>query len=68
MESDKTDKLYELIDNIPVTEENAELIKEIKEDLARKRLYSSFEQDRNVRTKKRKKISERKNKEDKSRF
>lgn len=68
MESDKTDKLYELIDNIPVTEENAELIKEIKEDLARKRLYSSFEQDRNVRTKKRKKISERKNKEDKSGF
>ena len=34
MEQQKTDKLYELINNIPVTQDNAELIKEIKHDLA----------------------------------
>lgn len=34
MEQNKTDKLYELINNIPVTEDNMELIKEIKGDLA----------------------------------
>lgn len=49
MEQDKTNKLYELINNIPVTEENADLIKEIKNDLARKRLYISLKENRNIR-------------------
>lgn len=55
MEQDKTDKLYELINNIPVTEQNIEIIKEIKKDLARKRLYICFKKNRNFRKKKRKK-------------
>lgn len=36
------DKLYELIDNIPITPENALIIEQIKKDLERKRLYSCF--------------------------
>lgn len=53
MEQDKTDKLYELINNIPITEENAELIEEIKNDLARKKLHICSTKNRNVRSKKR---------------
>lgn len=49
MEQSKTDKLYELINNIPVTEDNMEIIKEIKNDLARKRLYICSKENRNVR-------------------
>ena len=33
MEEEKTNKLYELINNIPVTDENSEIIKQIKKDL-----------------------------------
>lgn len=40
MKQDKTDKLYELINNIPITDDNAEIIKEIKKDLA-ERDYTS---------------------------
>lgn len=61
MEEEKINKLYELIDNIPVTADNVEIIKEIKNDLARKRLYICLEKNRNVRTKKREKCDERKN-------
>ncbi len=42
MEQDKTDKLYELISNIPVTEENAEIIQEIKNDLAARDFTSAL--------------------------
>ncbi len=35
MNEDKIDKLYELINNIPVTDENFQLIEEIKSDLSR---------------------------------
>lgn len=49
------DKLYELINNIPVTEDNVEIIKDIKKDLARKRLYICFRENRNFRTNKREK-------------
>ena len=37
------DKLYELIDNIPVTQENAGLIEEIKEDIATKNYTAALE-------------------------
>lgn len=43
MEQDKTDKLYELINNIPVTEDNAQIIKEIKNDLAQRDYSSALE-------------------------
>lgn len=36
MEQEKVTKLYELIRNIPLTEENTEIIKEIKEDIENK--------------------------------
>ncbi len=36
MEQEKTEKLYELINNIPITEENVDIIKEIKNDLAQR--------------------------------
>lgn len=61
MDEEKIDKLYELIDNIPVTADNVEIIKEIKNDLARKRLYICLKENRNVRTKKREKCDEGKN-------
>lgn len=48
------DKLYELIDNIPVTLENAGIIEEIKDDIARKKLCRGLTKNRNVRKKKRK--------------
>ncbi len=58
MEEEKVDKLYKLIDNIPVTSDNVEIIKEIKSDLERKRLYICLKENRNVRTKKREKNNE----------
>lgn len=61
MDEEKIDKLYELIDNIPVTADNVEIIKEIKNDLARKRLYICLKENRNIRAKKREKCDERKN-------
>lgn len=61
MDEEKIDKLYELIDNIPVTVDNVEVIKEIKNDLARKRLYICLKKNRNVRTKKREKCNKGKN-------
>lgn len=42
MEQDKTEKLYELINNIPVTEDNAQIIKEIKNDLAQRDYTSAL--------------------------
>ena len=42
MEQDKADKLYELINNIPVTEDNVEIIKEIKNDLAQRDYMSAL--------------------------
>lgn len=41
-QQDKTDKLYELINNIPVTEDNAQIIKEIKNDLAQRDYTSAL--------------------------
>lgn len=61
MDEEKINKLYELIDNIPVTADNVEIIKEIKNDLARKRLYICLKENRNIRAKKREKYDERKN-------
>ncbi len=48
------DKLYDLIKNIPVTFENEDLIEEIKEDIARKKLYCGITEGRKTTTKKRK--------------
>ncbi len=42
MNEDKIDKLYELISNIPVTDENFQLIEEIKSDLSRGDYISSL--------------------------
>lgn len=42
MDQDKTDKLYELINNIPVTEDNVEIIKQIKNDLAQRDYTSAL--------------------------
>lgn len=42
------ENLYELIDNIPITDKNEDLIKEIKKDVARKKLCSSLKKNRNV--------------------
>lgn len=42
MKQDKIDKLYELIDNIPVTEDNLEIIQEIKKDLEQRDYASAL--------------------------
>lgn len=42
MNEDKIDKLYELINNIPVTDDNFQLIEEIKSDLSRGDYISSL--------------------------
>ena len=42
MNEDKIDKLYELIQNIPITDENFQLIEEIKSDLSRGDYISSL--------------------------
>ena len=36
MNEDSTSKLYKLIDNIPLTPENSEMIEKIKKDLEKK--------------------------------
>ena len=51
------DKLYELIDNIPVTPENASLIEEIKEDLAERNYTEALEKIEMLGTKKDKRIA-----------
>lgn len=43
MEQNKIDKLYELIDNIPVTNDNVDVIKEVKNDLAQQDYKSALE-------------------------
>lgn len=48
MEEEKIRKLYQLINEIPVTEENEDLINEIKGDLTRKKLYSSIRENKNT--------------------
>lgn len=50
------DKLYELIDNIPVTQENAGLIEEIKEDIATKNYTAALEKIEMLGSKRIKKI------------
>lgn len=53
------DKLYELIKNIPVTFENESLLEEIKEDIAREKLYCCFAKSRKITTKKNERKSRR---------
>lgn len=50
------DKLYELIDNIPVTKENARLIEEIKEDIATQNYTAALEKIERLGTKRTKQI------------
>lgn len=52
------DKLYELIDNIPVTLENAGLIEEIKEDISEKNYASALQKIEMLGPKKTKKLLE----------
>lgn len=54
MEQSAIKKIYELIDNIPVTLGNTRIIEEIKIDLEKRRLCISIAKNRDVRTKKRK--------------
>lgn len=49
------EQLYELIDNIPVTADNVGLIKEIKEDLARKDYQAALQKIESLSSKKRRK-------------
>ena len=42
MNEEKIDKLYELINNIPITDDNVQLIEEIKGDLSRGDYISSL--------------------------
>lgn len=61
------DKLYELIDNIPVTRENAGLIEEIKDDIATKNYTSALEKIERLGTKRTKKaVSEPEEQEESS--
>lgn len=61
------DKLYELIDNIPVTGENAGLIEEIKDDIATKNYTSALEKIERLGTKRTKKaVSEPEKQEESS--
>lgn len=61
------DKLYELIDNIPVTGENAGLIEEIKDDIATKNYTSALEKIERLGTKRTKKaVSEPEEQEESS--
>lgn len=52
------DKLYELIDNIPVTPENSGLIEEIKEDISEKNYASALQKIEMLGPKKAKKLLE----------
>lgn len=52
------EKLYELIDNIPVTPENASLIEEIKEDLAEKNYTAALQKIEMLGTTKKKRTSQ----------
>lgn len=61
------DKLYELIDNIPVTRENAGLIEEIKDDIATKNYTAALEKIERLGTKRTKKaVSEPEEQEESS--
>ena len=42
MEEEKIKRIYEILDNIPVTEKNKSIIEEIKQELLNKRLYGSI--------------------------
>ncbi len=75
MEQNKNDKLYELINSIPVTEENVDIIKKIKIDLAQRDYQSALKKiemlgqkgtkkANNDKTKKQKKSSKRDTKEE----
>ncbi len=52
------EKLYELIDNIPVTPENESLIEEIKEDLAEKKYTAALQKIEMLGTTKKKRTSQ----------
>lgn len=60
MEQEKTNKLYELINNIPVTEDNIDIIKEIKNDLAQRDYTAALKKIENLG--KRKETAEQKKK------
>lgn len=54
MEQNKIDKLYELIDNISVTSDNAGIIEEVKNDLAQQNYKSALEKIEMLRQKRQK--------------
>lgn len=76
MEQEKNDKLYELINNIPITQGNAKIIQEIKDDLANRdyksalaKIESLSKKDNNPtkqeeKTKKKSTVTEETNQED----
>ena len=73
MEEEKINELYKLIDNIPITSENEELIEEIKNDIENKDYTAALEkieklgqknQTNKAKTKKPKKENEKINKKE----
>lgn len=62
MNEDKIDQLYELINNIPVTDENFQLIEEIKSDLSRGDYISSLKKIEMLGQKKQKSLANEKRK------
>lgn len=54
------DKIYELIDNIPITEQNVEIIEEIKDDLAKRDYISALKKIELLGNKKEKKSGKEK--------
>ncbi len=62
MNEDKIDQLYELINNIPVTDENFQLIEEIKSDLSRGDYIASLKKIEMLGQKKQKSLANEKRK------